>query len=162
MVALPLVAIEGVHWAKDGPKFAYNVDGWNACYTAKYNLVWHLWAHHNVTMESSKPKHPFTREHGPRVQDHMAMNERVLNNLLVWFRHNEQKAIARAKRHALLEWDMLQVDLQYTPEVFKLAFVKLTFNHILWLLGMTTWGVGAILLNVQAKLKHNEDLAIMI
>jgi hypothetical protein len=27
---------------------------------------------------------------------------------------------------------------------------------------MTTWGVGAILLNVQAKLKHNEDLAIMI
>jgi hypothetical protein len=92
----------------------------------------------------------------------MAINERVLNNLLVWFRRNEQKAIARAKRHALLEWDMLQVDLQYTPEVFKPAFVKLTFNHILWLLGMTTWGVGAILLNVQTKLKRNENLAIMI
>ncbi len=29
----------------------------------------------------------------------------------------EEKAIAWAKRHALLEWDRLQVDLQYTPEV---------------------------------------------
>jgi hypothetical protein len=27
---------------------------------------------------------------------------------------------------------------------------------------MITWGVGAILLNVQTKLKHNENLAIMI
>jgi hypothetical protein len=96
------------------------------------------------------------------VQNQVAMNALVLSNPLAQFCHNKQKAIARAKRHALLEWDMLQVDLQYTPEVFKPAFVKLTFNHILWLLGMTTWGVGAILLNVQAKLKHNEDLAIMI
>jgi hypothetical protein len=38
----------------------------------------------------------------------------------------------------------------------------LASNHILWLLGMTTWGVGAILFNVQAKLKCNEDLAIVI
>jgi len=60
----------------------------------------------------------------------MAMNARVLNNLLAWFCHNEQKAIARTRRHALLEWDMFQVDLQYTPEVFKLAFVKLAFSHI--------------------------------
>ncbi len=113
-------------------------------------------------MELSKRRHPSTQEHGPKVQDHAAMNARVLNNLLAWFRRNEQKAIARVRRHTLLEWDMLQVDLQYTPKVFKLAFVRLTFNHILWLLGMTTWGVGAILFNVQAKLKCNEDLAIVI
>jgi hypothetical protein len=37
-----LVAIEGVHWAKDGPKFACRVDGYDASYTAKYNLVRHL------------------------------------------------------------------------------------------------------------------------
>jgi hypothetical protein len=27
---------------------------------------------------------------------------------------------------------------------------------------MTAWGVGAIPLNVQAKLEHNEDLALVI
>jgi len=42
VVAPPLVAIEGVHWAKDGPKFAYRVDGYDASYTAKYNLTQHL------------------------------------------------------------------------------------------------------------------------
>jgi hypothetical protein len=44
---------------------------------------------------------------------------------------NEQKVIARTRRHAFLQWDRLQVDLQYTFEVPKLALVKLTFSHIL-------------------------------
>jgi hypothetical protein len=39
MVAPPLVAIEGVHWARDGPKFTCRVDGCNVFYIAKYNLV---------------------------------------------------------------------------------------------------------------------------
>jgi hypothetical protein len=64
------------------------------------------------------------------VQDHAAMNAWVLSNLLAQFCHNEQKVIARAKRHAFLEWDRLQVDLQYTPKMTKLALVKLTSNHI--------------------------------
>jgi hypothetical protein len=45
------VAIKGVHWAKDGPKFACNIDGCNASYLVEYNLVWHLLVCHNVTME---------------------------------------------------------------------------------------------------------------
>jgi hypothetical protein len=49
VVAPPLIAIEGVHWAKDGPKFVYSVDGCDASYTTKYNLVWHLQVCHNVT-----------------------------------------------------------------------------------------------------------------
>jgi len=53
------------------------------------------------------------------------MNARVLNNPLAQFCHNEQKVIARAKRHAFLEWDRLQVDLQYTPKVPKPALVRL-------------------------------------
>jgi hypothetical protein len=130
VVAPPLVAIEVVHWAKNGPKFACNIDGCDASYIVKYNLVRHLRARHNVTMESGKPKHPSTRKHGPKVQDHIAMNVRVLNNLLIWFRRNEKNVITRARRHALLKWDMLQVDLQYTPEVFKLTFVRITFNHM--------------------------------
>jgi hypothetical protein len=59
------------------------------------------------------------------------MNAQVLSNPLVWFHHNEQKVITKAKRHALLEWDKLQVDLQYTPKVPKPALVKLAFSHIL-------------------------------
>ncbi len=66
MVAPPLVAIEGVHWAKDGPKFACRVDGCNASYMVKYNLVRHLQTHHNVIMEAGKPEHPSTKEEGLR------------------------------------------------------------------------------------------------
>jgi len=58
VVSLPQVAIKGVHWARDGPKFVCKVDGCDASYTFKYNLVWHLWACHNVTMELGKPKCP--------------------------------------------------------------------------------------------------------
>jgi len=46
--------LEGVHWARDGLKFAYRVDGCDASYTTKYNLVRHLWAHHKVVMETCK------------------------------------------------------------------------------------------------------------
>jgi hypothetical protein len=87
----------------------------------------------------------------------MAMNAWVLSN-----RHNEQKVIVRARRHTLLEWDKLQVDLQYTLAMPKPAFVRLTFSHILRFLGMTAWNVGSIPLNVQAKLERNEDLGVII
>jgi hypothetical protein len=33
------IAIKGIHWARDGPKFVCRVDGCNALYTTKYNLV---------------------------------------------------------------------------------------------------------------------------
>ncbi len=105
MIAPCLVAIKGVHWAKDGPKFAYNIDGCDASYVVKYNLVRHLQVCHNVTMELGKPRCPSTWNQGPRVQDHAAMNVRVLSNPLTWFHHNEQKAIARARKHTFLEWD---------------------------------------------------------
>ncbi len=42
VVAPPPIAIEGVNWTGDGPKFAYRVDGCDASYTTKYNLVQHL------------------------------------------------------------------------------------------------------------------------
>jgi hypothetical protein len=84
----------------------------------------------------------------------------VLSNLLAQFHCNEQKVIVKAKRHALLEWDGLQVDLQYTHEVPKHTFVRLTSSHIF--LGMITWGVGSILLNMQAKLERDRDLAVVI
>jgi hypothetical protein len=56
---------------------------------------------------------------------------------------------------------MLQVDLEYTLEMLKLALVRLASNHILQLFGMTTWGVGSIPFNVQAKLEHNENLVVV-
>jgi len=90
------------------------------------------------------------------------MNVRVLNNPLTRFYRNEQKTIARARKHATLEWDKLQGDLQHTFEVPKLTFVKLTSSHILQLFGMTTWGVGAMPFNIHAKLEHDEDLALVI
>ncbi len=62
-------------------------------------------------------------------------------------------AITRAKMHTFLKWDRLQVDLQYTLELLKLALVMLASSHILRLFGMITWGVGAILLNVQTWLE---------
>jgi hypothetical protein len=113
-------------------------------------------------MEPCKPRCPSAKKQGSKVQDQAIINAQVLNNPLAWFHCNEQKAIVKAKRHAFLEWDRLQVDLQYTPKVLKPALVRLVSNHILRLPSMTTWGVGAIPLNVHAKLERNEDLAIVI
>ncbi len=42
VVAQPLVAIKAVHWARVEPKFVCKVDGCDALYVAKYNLVQHL------------------------------------------------------------------------------------------------------------------------
>ncbi len=67
-VALLSVILEGVHWARDGPKITYKVDGCDAYYTAKYNLVQHLWAHHNVVMESNKHECPSTQEEGLNIK----------------------------------------------------------------------------------------------
>jgi hypothetical protein len=78
----------------------------------------------------------------------MTMNAWVLSNPLAQFHRNEQEAIAKAKKHTFLEWDRLQVDLQYTPELFKPSLVKLASSHIFQLLGMTAWGVGAMPFNV--------------
>jgi len=77
VVDLPLVALEGVHWARDGPKFACKVNGCDASYIPNYNFVRHL---RHATMwlwKPSKFRRPFTREEGPRHQDHMAMNVQV-------------------------------------------------------------------------------------
>jgi hypothetical protein len=41
-ITLFVVFIEGVHWARDGIKCACNVDGCDASYITKYNLVQHL------------------------------------------------------------------------------------------------------------------------
>jgi hypothetical protein len=41
VVVQSLVALEGVHWARDGAKFACKVYGFRVTYTTKYNLVWH-------------------------------------------------------------------------------------------------------------------------
>ncbi len=62
MVALLPIALKGVHWARDGPKFVCRVDGCDVIYITKYNLVRHLQACHNVTMEPSKLKCPSTWE----------------------------------------------------------------------------------------------------
>jgi len=103
-----------------------------------------------------------TWKEGLKAQDHTTMNTQVLNNPLTQVHHNEQNVITRVRRHAFMEWDRLQVYLQYTHEVPKPALVKLASNHIFRLLGMIAWGVGAILFNVQAKLEGDEDLVLVI
>ncbi len=113
-------------------------------------------------MESSKYGRPYIWGQGSRVQDHVTMNAWVLNNLMAWFHCNEQKVIIRPMKHTTLEWNKFQGDLQYTLEVLKPTLVKLTSSLILQLLNMTTWGVGAMLLNVEAKLERNENLALVI
>jgi hypothetical protein len=50
-----------------------------------------------------KFEHPSIQKEGLRHQNHAAMNAQVLNNLLTWFCHNEQKEIVKAKRHANLK-----------------------------------------------------------
>jgi hypothetical protein len=131
VVALPLIALEGVHWARDGVKFPCKVHGCTMIYIGKYNLVWHLRVWKNVTMESNKLGCPSIWEEALRHQNHVVMNAQVLSNPLIWFRRNELKAIIRVGRHANLQWDKLQVVLRDTHEVLKPTLVKLASNHIL-------------------------------
>jgi hypothetical protein len=56
------------------------------------------------------------------------------NNPLARLHHNEHKPIARVRRHTNLEWDRLQVTLQNTFEVPKLALVYLISSHIFYFL----------------------------
>jgi hypothetical protein len=56
---------------------------------AKYDLVQHLQAHHNVTMEAGKLGCPSTQEEGLKHQDHATMNVQVLSNPLAQFWCNE-------------------------------------------------------------------------
>jgi hypothetical protein len=61
-----------------------------------------------------------------------------------------------------LEQDKLQTILRDTSKVFKPSLIKLAFSHILELLGMTAWGVGSILFNVQTKVECDENLVVVI
>jgi len=90
-----------------GPNLLVGLMG--AMYSILLSIIWYniYKVHHNMTMELSKFGHPFIREEGLRHQDHPFMNVQVLNNLLVWFCRNEQKAIVRVRRHTNLEWDRL-------------------------------------------------------
>ncbi len=65
-------------------------------------------------------------------------------------------------KHVNLEWVRLHIVMGDTLEVPKPALVKLTFSAKLDILGMTAWSVGSIPFNVQAKVEHYEDLAIVI
>ncbi len=107
MVVLPPIALKGLHGEKDGTKFAYIVDRCDVNYIANYNLVCHLQAHHNVIVELGKLERPSIWEEGPLHQGHAIMNVQVLNNTLTQFHHNKQKATAKAKGHANLEWGRL-------------------------------------------------------
>jgi len=90
---LPPISIEGVHWPRDGTKWACRVGGCDASYITKYNLVQHLRSHHNVVIESSKPAHPSIWEESMRHQNHVAMNVWVLSNPLAQFYHNEKRQL---------------------------------------------------------------------
>jgi hypothetical protein len=103
--------------------------------------------------------HLFGRHEGSRSCGHECMGlEQPLGSLPSQW----TKAIAQTKRCAFLEWDRLQSDLKYTPKVPKPTLVKLASGHILWLLSVTARGVGAIPFNLQPKLEHDEDLALVI
>jgi hypothetical protein len=100
-IAPPLVALEGVHWARDGTKFVCRANGCNMA--TKYNMVCHLWAHHNVIMELGKPECPSTWEEGPTHQDHATMNAQVLSNPLAHFCHKGTKGNCKGQKACKLK-----------------------------------------------------------
>jgi hypothetical protein len=89
VVTPPLVTLEAIHWARDGSIFVCRIDGCDASYWP--NTTWYgIFGHATIWLWSwTSPKHPSTREEGPRHQDHVAMYARVLNNLLAWYCCNE-------------------------------------------------------------------------
>ncbi len=78
------------------------------------------------------------------------------------FTATNKRQLLGSKRHVNLKWGKLHVVMGDTLEVPKPTLVKLAFNAKLDILGMITWSVGSIPFNVQAKVDHYEDLAIVI
>ncbi len=84
-------------WMKVGSKWKCKVDTCIFAYHAKWLLTKHLKEVHGLVVEKAKPRRPSTFTRGLRHQDHAKMNARILGDVMVLQRRNDQKVVNRAR-----------------------------------------------------------------
>ncbi len=103
----PNLARKDKEWTKVGSKWKCKVGTYIIAYCAKWLLTKHLKEVHGLVAEKTKPGRTLTSTRGPRHQDHAKMNARILGNVMVVQRQNDQKVTSHARAKALREWNHL-------------------------------------------------------
>jgi len=86
---------------------------------------------HGLVAEKAKPRRPSTSAGGPQHQNHAKMNARILGNVQVVQRRNDQKVTNHARAKAEKEWVKLVIIAKQFPPFPKPALVKLASEQLL-------------------------------
>jgi len=86
------------------------------------------------------------------------MNVQILSNPHPRRKHNEKKAFDRAKKKTKLKWDELQAQVQQMEHVRWPLLVRLAFEILLGIIGISAWGVEFILQSAWSCLEKDENL----
>ncbi len=112
--------------------------------------------------KKAKPGRPSIDAGGPRHQDHAKMNARMLGNVMVVQRRNDQKVASHARAKAQREWKNLVAVAKQCPPFPKPTLVKLASEQLLKVLGLNAWGVGSVPRDAASRMEKDEDLQGMI
>ncbi len=93
---LPIVHL-GVEWVKNSSKWCCKVKDCVKKYSTKWLLTVHLKKVHSLATEKGKHDPLSTCPEGPKQQNHIVMNAKVLSDPLTIMRRKQQKATARTK-----------------------------------------------------------------
>jgi len=94
-------------WMKVGSKWKCKVSICIVAYCAKWLLTKHLKEMHGLLVKKAKPNRLSTSKRSPQHQDYAKMNIRILGNVMVMQRQNDQKVASCARSKAHCKWDKL-------------------------------------------------------
>ncbi len=121
----PNLAQMDKEWTEVGSKWKCKVGTCIVTYCAKWFLTKHLKEVHGLVVEKAKPGRLSTSAGGPRHQDHAKMNARILENVMVVQRRNDQKVASCTRAKALREWNHLVAVAKQCSPFPKPTLVKL-------------------------------------
>jgi hypothetical protein len=94
--------------------------------------------------KKAKLGEPSTFEEGPQYQNHAKTNVRILGDVMVVQRWNDQKVVSCTYAKAQCKWDKLVIITKPCPPLPKSTLVKLISKELLQVLGLNGWGVGSV------------------
>jgi hypothetical protein len=87
---------EGVEWVKKDLKWLCKIKECKESYVAKWILIAHTKRVHDLIIEKGNLGCRSTHKRGPRHQNHLVMNARILSDAQLILQRNEQNAIVCA------------------------------------------------------------------
>jgi len=131
----PNLAWKNKEWMKVGSKWKCKVGTCIVAYCAKWLLTKHLMEVRGSMVKKAKHERPSTSERGPRHQDHVKMNARILGNAMDVQKRNDQKVTNYIRAKVKCEWNKLVIVVEQCPPFPKPTLVKLALEQLLQVLG---------------------------